>query len=190
MQIRYIILFLGILIVTHFLFFCLNEQKAVKALQERVLAFDSEIHKLTFRKVQADRDLKRLVAVAQSIKPWLNTGFKDPEQGFVKFLDFLNPELLKGVNSTVSLMATPVFQKSPIPLQKTSFQILFDFRYPNEVESFLRDLLLQNDYPLKVNSAEILRNEGKRTKGKINLDLLLPASLLNLNPDDFKKMGV
>ena len=190
MQIRHIILIVGILVATHLFFYCQNEQRAVQTLQERVLAFDSQIHRLKSHKTQAERKLKRLVAVARSIKPWLNTGFRDPEQGFVKFLDFLNPDLLKKVNSDVTLRSTPVFQNSPVPLQKTSFQIHFDFRYPREAEDFLSELLLQHDYPLKVNSAGFRRVKGDRTKGEIALDLLLPASLLKLNLDDFNEMGV
>ena len=190
MQIRYIVLFLGILVSTHLVFYCLNKQKAVNALQSRVLTFDSEIHGLKSHKVQAERNLKRLISVARSLKPWLNTGFKDPERGFVKFLDFLNPKLLRDVNSRVTLRGSPEFQNAPIPLQKTSFQIFFDFRYPNEAEQFLKEILLQHDYPLRVNSAGIRRSEGERTKAEINVDLLLPASLLKLNLDDFKEMGV
>jgi len=190
MQIRYIVVFLGILVTTHLVFYCLNQQRAVKALEARVLTFDTEIHGLKSHKIQAERNFKRLIAVAKSIKPWLNTGFQDPEVGFVKFLDFLNPGLLKGVNSKVTLRGSPVFQSTPIPLQKTSFQVFFDFRYPGEAEAFLKELILQHDYPLKVNSAGVRRSEGQRTKGEINVDLLLPASLLKLNLDDFKEMGV
>jgi len=83
-----------------------------------------------------------------------------------------------------------VFSNTPVPLQKASFQILFDFKDTHEAESFLKELLLQHDYPLRVNSADVRRTEGERTKGEINVDLLLPASLLNLNLDDFKEMGV
>ncbi|WP_300459708.1 hypothetical protein [Desulfobacula sp.] len=190
MQIRYIIILLGILVSTHLAVYGLNGKTAVKALQARILAFDTQIHQLKSHKISAERKLKRLTAVAKSLKPWLNTGFQDPEQGFVKFLDFLTPELLKEVNSKVTLRGSPTFQNSPIPLQKTSFQIAFDFRYPNEAERFLKEFLLQNDYPLKVNSAAVQRAEGQRTRGAINVDLLLPASLLKLNLDDLKGMGV
>ena len=190
MQIRYIIIVIGILVSTHLAVYGLNGKKAVKTLQERVLAFDTQIHQLKSHKISAERNLKQLTAVAQSLKPWLNTGFKDPEQGFVKFLDFLNPELLKEVNSKVTLRGAPTFQNNPIPLQKTGFQIVFDFRHPHEAEQFLKELLLQNDYPLKVNSASVQRAEGHRTRGQIDVDLLLPASLLKLNLVDLKGMGV
>ena len=190
MQIRYIILILVILISAHLIFYCHNEYAAVKILQARVLSFDSQIHKLKAQEVKAKRNLKRLIAVAQSLKPWLNTGFQDPERGFVKFLDFLNPQLLDSVNAKVTLRGSPIFSRTPIPLQKTSFQIFFDFRYPYEAENFLKELLLQHDYPLKINSANVRRSEGERAKGEVNVELLLPASLLKLNLEDFKEMGI
>jgi len=190
MQIKYVILLLGILVSTHLAVYGMNRHKAVNVLKGKGLAFDSQIHKLRSHKIKAERNLNQLIVAARSLKPWLNTGFQDPEQGFVKFLDFLNPGLLKGVNARVTLRGSPTFQKNPIPLQKTSFQVVFDFRYPNEAERFLKELLLQNDYPLKVNSATVNRSQGKNTRGQISVDLLLPASLLKFNLDDLKGMGV
>ncbi|SDU49909.1 hypothetical protein [Desulfobacula phenolica] len=192
MQIRHINLFLGILVIALLIFHCSSQQDTVALYQQKETSFDSRIRTLQSQKTQAEQTLKQLTASALTLKPWMDSRmqFDDPEKGLVKFLDFLAPKLLKDVNSTIAMNHQRSFEKTPIPLQKTGFQINFNFSYPHEAESFLNALLLQHDYPLRVNSANFNKGTDRRANGTISLDLLLPASLLTLTQNDLEEMGV
>jgi hypothetical protein len=183
------ILILGILLCAQLFFYCLTEYQAIKKIQARTLAFKSQIFTLSSQKRTAEIEVKRLNAVVADLKPWLNTGFSDPESGLVKFLDFVNPALLSRVNAKVVMRSKPELQNAPIPLQKTQFQLSLEFLYPSEIEQFLSELFLQHHYPLNVISASIKRVPHARTRANIDMELLLPSSLLNLTNKDLATPG-
>lgn len=195
MHIRYVIVCLGILIIAQLVFFNYNQKKTIKTLETKNRQFDAHINSLENQKQTGQKKLDNLVEVFNMVRPWLETGIKDPEKGFMKFLDFLEPGLLKTVAAKVNLPGTPTFNAKPIPLQRTGYQISFNFTDPAKVESFLKKLLLQHDYPLMVNSLEV-HTEGKQdakesqVSGTLNIDLLLPANRAQLNLEELKKMGV
>ena len=130
------------------------------------------------------KKLKFYVLIYKDLEPWLMTGFEDPEKGLVKFLDYLSRSFLEKVNAKVRIQNTNVSKTQPIPLQQSSFMIDFDFLYTHEIENFLKIIFLQDQYPVKVKTAKIFRQNKQRTKAEVTFDLLIPANLKQL---DFKE---
>ena len=196
MHTRYIIVCLGILIIAQLVFFTYNESQTIKSLKIKSRQFDAHISRLEKQKQTGQKNLDDLVQIFNTVRPWLNTGHEDPEHGLMTFLDFLEPGLLDKVGAKVSLSEPPSIETHPILLQRTNYQVTFDFNQPEKVESFLSALLLQHEYPLKVNSLDVNRDaqqqetEENQVIGTLNMDLLLPANLMNLNLEELKTMGV
>ncbi len=187
---KILIVSLGILLISHLSFYCKVKKNSIKAVDARRNAYENQIRRLNFQKLQANRAYKQIQTTVKSLLPWLNTGFDDSERGLVKFLDFLNPELLQKTNAKITFTGVPVFQKVPVALQKSSFQVGFEFVKTADAEAFLEAFLLQRVYPLKVNSADIQRGKDGKTTGKITMDLLLPASLLEMDLNAIKELGI
>ena len=190
MQTKYILFFIAVLLGVHLFFYNLTENSAVKKLELRTRQFESQVDRLKIKKKKVDKKLASIVVVVNSLKPWLNTGFKDPEKGLVKFLDFLKPSLLSDVNANIKIIGDTRFYKTPVPLNKTNFQLQFEFLHPHEAELFLKELFMQHDYPLKVRAADVERRAGEKTEVNLNIDLLLPSGLMDFDLNDLKSMGV
>ena len=190
MRVQFIVAFIGILVVTQLFSYVYIQKETIQTVKERSAGFEKQIDRITLHKQNDTKKLQSLIAVLKGLKHWLNTGFKDPETGFVKFLDFVDTSFLDDVNAKFFLKNAQKFQKIPVPLQMSSFEVKFDFLHTHEIEKNLQKLLLQHKYPLKVNSVEIHRTPNERTNSDVSLDLLLPASLINLSEQDLADMGV
>jgi len=185
---KYLVFPLIALIMIHLGLVHYKNKERFKLLSERNRQFDNQIQRLESRKIMALKKFKFYISIYNDLKPWLDTGFEDPEKGLVKFLDYLSPSLLQKVNATVSIQNTNVSQRQPIPLQKSSFMIGFDFLYTQEIEHFLKMLFLQEQYPIKIKAAKIQRQSKKRTKGEVTFELLIPVNLKQLGFEDFNNL--
>ena len=190
MRVQFIVTFIGILVVTHLFSYVYIQKRTIQTVRERSAGFEKQIDRVKLHKQNDEKKLHSLIAVLNSLKHWLNTGFKDPETGFVRFLDFVDISFLDKVNAKFFLKNAQKFQKTPVPLQMSSFEVQFDFLHTHEIEKFFQKLLLQHKYPLKVNSVEIHRMPNERTNSNVSMDLLLPVSLINLSEQDLANMGV
>ncbi|MCK5101054.1 MAG: hypothetical protein KAR45_23290 [Desulfobacteraceae bacterium] len=184
-QAKYLIFPLAALLILHLGLVYFENKETLKLLNDRTKQFQGQIVRLESRKVMASKKLEFYVVIYQDLKPWLMTGFEDPEEGLVKFLDYLSPSLLEKVNANVNIQHSNVGKRQPIPLQLSSFTIDFDFLYTYEIENFLKALFLQDQYPIKVRTARIQRQQEQRTKAEVSFDLLIPANLKQLDFNEF-----
>lgn len=184
--VKYSIFPLAVLLLLHLGLVYYENKETLKLLQDRTIQFQDQILSLNSRRARASEKLKFYVFIYNDLKPWLMTGFEDPEKGLVKFLDYLSPILLEKVNAKVIIQHSNVSKRQPIPLQLSSFTIDFDFLYIHEIENFLNILFLQDQYPIKVRTVKIQRQHKQRTKAEVSFDLLIPANLRQL---DFDKLN-
>ncbi len=133
---KYLIFPFAALLILHLGLVHSQKKKTFQSLKDRTNQFQNQINRLESRKAISIKKLKTYVLIYKDLKPWLITGFEDPEKGLVKFLDYLNPSLLDKVNANVSIQNSNVSRRHPIPLQQSSFMINFDFLYTHEIGSF------------------------------------------------------
>ena len=186
--IKYLIFPLAALLILHLGLVHYKNKEKLKLLKDRTRQFQNQITRLESRKAEASKKLKFYVLIYTDLKPWLMTGFEDPEKGLVKFLDYLSPSLLEKVNANVNIQNSNVSKRQPIPLQQSSFMIDFDFLYTHEIENFLNILFLQDQYPIKVRAAKFQRQNEQRTRGEVSFDLLIPANLKQLDFDEYNSI--
>ncbi len=185
---KYLIFPVAALLILHLSLVYYQKKEDLQLLKDRTSQFQRQIEQLESKKAISIKKLESYILIYKDLKPWLLTGFEDPEKGLVKFLDYLNPSLLDGVNANINIQNSNISKRHPIPLQQSSFMIDFSFLYTHEIENFLSRIFLQDQYPIKVKTAKIHRQKEARTKAEVSFDLLIPVNLRQLELDEIDKI--
>ncbi len=185
-NLKYLIFPIAGLVILHLGLVYSQRKQTLKLLKTRTLQVQNQIGSLESRKAMVSKRLKLYIVIYRDLKPWLSAGFGDPEKGLTKFLDYLNSLILDKVNAMVNIQTSNISKRQPIPLQQSSFVIDFDFLYIHEVGNFLKTIFLQDQYPIRVQLVRIQRQKDRRTTGKLDFDLLIPANLKQLQLNEFE----
>ncbi len=147
-----------------------NLDKQIQVIEQAILSTNSE-------KLALIREGRSIEAALASIPREILKGSEDPERQFVQFMDYINASDLKNMGGAISITQLPTYKSSPVPLEETRFEITLPMKTTRQLEAFLKYLLMQKDYPIKVEQLEIKRVPKKLPQVSLKAALLLPARM-------------
>lgn len=177
MKVKAGIFIIGVLILAQIILYNQTGKSNIEYIGLKTAELQDRIREFEAEKTQLHRKLQEQRAIIESLPPSILKGFKDPEKGFVKFLDYLQSPPLKQVEGVISLSRPQTFKETPVPLYETNLGINFSFPKTYDAEKFLNYVLGQKRYPLQVQELSVSRSKGAMTKGTLRVALLIPAKL-------------
>lgn len=178
MRLKILLFLVGVLALSQMIIYAQilkkNDQQwntALKAIDVRITNHKNDI-------ISAEQQVKIMEINKRNVPVAIIEGVEDPEKKFLQFMDYLDNSELGSMQGSYHIAAKPTIRYQPVPLQKTDFEIQFQFINPTKLESVLGYLLdQQQDYPLKVNRLEIKRIPKSKPEVYLDVSLLLPAKL-------------
>ena len=178
MRFKIFIFLIGVLALSQMIMYAQilkkNDQQwnaALKDIDARITNHKNDI-------INTEQQVKKMEKNKSNVPTAIIEGVKDPETKFLQFMDYLENSELGSMEGSYHIAAKPTIKYKPVPLQKTDFEIQFQFFNAAKLESVLGYLLdQQQEYPLKVNRLEIKRVPKKKPEVYLDVSLLLPAKI-------------
>lgn len=178
MRFKIFIFLLGVLALSQMIMYAQilkkNDQQwnaALKEIDARITNHKNDI-------INAEQQVKIMERNKSNVPAAILEGVTDPETKFLQFMDYLENSELGSMEGSYHIAAKPIIKYKPVPLQKTDFEIQFEFFNAAKLESVLGYFLdQQQDYPLKVNRLEIKRVPKNKPGVYLDVSLLLPAKI-------------
>ncbi len=178
MRVKLLLFFVGVLVLSQMIIYAQilekNDQQwnvALKDIDRRITNHKNDI-------INVRQQVKIMERNKHNVPAAIIEGVKDPEKKFLQFLDYMDNSELASMQGSYNIAAKPTIKYQPVPLQKTDFEIQFQFFNPTKLESILGYLLdQQQEYPLKVNRLEIKRVPKNKPQVYLDVSLLLPAKI-------------